>query len=185
MRGRTHVFEIRVITDPADADRVTAALSTAFATGQARQYPTRDGQRTRLYITADHRPDPEPYPAPEAAYVLAPSILSEMRWVTNAVVTAECFTELERDYYLRKAALLDRIALMDEPALPFGDATETAEAAAVFLLDTDRDHLAGHVVERADRDPRGYVRQQYVRHAARVCDDLGEGPCYLHPDPEH
>ncbi|WP_224298320.1 hypothetical protein [Streptomyces olivaceus] len=179
------MFEIRVITDPADADRVTAALSTAFTTGETRRYPTRDGQRTRLYVTADHRPAPEPFPAPEAAYAPAPSILSEMRWVTNAVATAECFTELDRDYYLRKAALLDRIALMDEPAPPFGDATDAAEAAAVFLLDTDRDHLADRVVERADKDPRGYVRQQYALHAACVYDDLGEGPCYLHPDPEN
>lgn len=179
------MFEIRVITDPADADRVTAALSTAFAIGQARQYPTRDGQRTRLYVTADHRPEPGPWPAPDTAYAVAPSILSEMRWVTNALATAECFTELERDYYLRKAALLDRIALMDEPAPPFGDATTAAEAAAVFLLDTDRDHLADHIVERADKDPRGYVRQQYALHAGCVCDGPGEGPCYLHPDSEH
>ncbi|MFC8223065.1 hypothetical protein ACFUTY_33460 [Streptomyces sp. NPDC057362] len=179
------MFEILVITDPADADRVTAALSTVFATGPARRYPVRDGQRTRLYVTADHRPAPEPYPAPEAAYALAPSILSEMRWVTNTLATAECFTALERDYYLRKAALLDRIALMDEPAPPFGDATTAAETAAVFLLDTDRDHLAPHLVERTDKDPRGYVRQQYALHAGCVCDDLGEGPCYLHPDPEH
>ncbi|MGV9898881.1 hypothetical protein [Streptomyces tendae] len=178
------MFEIRVITDPADADRVTTALATAFTTGQARRYPTRDGQRTRLYLTADHRPDPEPYPAPEAAYAPAPSILNEMRWVTNAVATAECFTELERDYYLRKAALLDRIALMDEPAPPFGDATETAEAAAVFLLDTDRDHLAGHLAEQADKDPRGYVRQQYAQQARCVCDDHGDGPCLIHPNPD-
>ncbi|WP_411575685.1 hypothetical protein [Streptomyces mutabilis] len=180
MRERTHMFEIRVITDPADADRVTAALSATFATGPARRYPTRDGQRTRLYVTADYRPDP--FPAPEAAYALVPSILSEMRWVTNTLAIAECFTALERDYYLRKAALLDRIALMDELTPPFGDATKAAEAAAVLLLGTDRDHLAGHVVERADKDPRGYVRQQYALHAGCVCDDLGEGPCYLHPE---
>lgn len=113
---------------------------------------------------------------PDTAYALAPSMLSEMRWVTNTLATAECFTELERDYYLCKVALLDRIAFLDEPAPPFGDATTAAEAAAVFLLDTDRDHLAGHVVERADRGPRGYVRQQYALHAACVCNDLGEGP---------
>ncbi|GAA0668305.1 hypothetical protein GCM10009535_55220 [Streptomyces thermocarboxydovorans] len=49
------MFEIRVICDPDDADRVSAALAAAFATGPARQYPTRDGRRTRLYVTADHR----------------------------------------------------------------------------------------------------------------------------------
>ncbi|GAA2876131.1 hypothetical protein [Streptomyces mexicanus] len=49
------MFEIRVICEPDDADRVNAALAAAFATGPARQYPTRDGRRTRLYVTADHR----------------------------------------------------------------------------------------------------------------------------------
>ncbi|MFF4549248.1 hypothetical protein ACFY1J_34285 [Streptomyces sp. NPDC001406] len=48
------MFEIRVICPPGDADRVSAALATAFATGQARRYPTRDGKRLRLYVTADH-----------------------------------------------------------------------------------------------------------------------------------
>ncbi|MCC2265560.1 hypothetical protein LKM28_04600 [Streptomyces sp. CT1-17] len=179
------MFEIRVITDPADTDRVTTTLSAAFNTGPARQCPTRDGQRTRLYVTADHRPDPEPFPLPEAAYALAPSILSEMRWVTNTLATAECFTGLERSYYLRKAALLDRIALMDEPAPPFGDATEAAEAAAVFLLDTDRAHLAGHLVERVDKDPRGYVRQQYAQQARCGCDDHSDGVCLIHPNVDH
>ena len=56
------MFEIRIICDPADSDRVNAVLSEAFATGPVRQHPARDGQRTRLYITADHRPEPEPCP---------------------------------------------------------------------------------------------------------------------------
>ncbi|WP_406367222.1 hypothetical protein [Streptomyces sp. NBC_01546] len=49
-------LEIRVICHPADTDHVTAALARAFTTGTARQYPTRDGLMTRLYITATHRP---------------------------------------------------------------------------------------------------------------------------------
>ena len=49
------MFEIRVICTPDDADRVSAALAAAFDTGPARQYPTRDRKRMRLYITADHR----------------------------------------------------------------------------------------------------------------------------------
>ncbi|MGW2644616.1 hypothetical protein ACWC2T_06785 [Streptomyces sp. NPDC001393] len=49
------VFEIRVICLPDDADRVSQALAAAFATGPARRYPTRDGRRIRLYVTADHR----------------------------------------------------------------------------------------------------------------------------------
>ncbi|MEU9345178.1 hypothetical protein AB0D74_28645 [Streptomyces sp. NPDC048278] len=50
------MFEIRVICEPADADRITQHLADAFATGPARQYPTRDHQRVRLYFTADHQP---------------------------------------------------------------------------------------------------------------------------------
>jgi hypothetical protein len=48
------VFEIRIICDPDDTDRVATALTTAFTTGEVRRYPTRDGKRTRLYFTADH-----------------------------------------------------------------------------------------------------------------------------------
>ncbi|MEU3514629.1 hypothetical protein ABZ770_04960 [Streptomyces sp. NPDC006654] len=44
------MFEIRVICDRPDADRISQALAAAFDTGPARQYPT------RLYFTADHRP---------------------------------------------------------------------------------------------------------------------------------
>ncbi|MFD9037957.1 hypothetical protein [Streptomyces bottropensis] len=148
------MFEIRVICDPADTDRVTTALTTTFATGDVRRYPTRDGKRTRLYLTADHRPEPEGWPTPEQAYAGAPSINSEIGWISHSLADARCYTELDREFYLRKAALLDRIALLDEPDAPDGDATQTAHAAAVFLLDTDR--------PGAICDPRAYVRQQYA-----------------------
>ncbi|WEO95304.1 hypothetical protein A6P39_015430 [Streptomyces sp. FXJ1.172] len=48
-------FEIRVICASGDADRVSGALAAAFQTGAVRRYPTRDGRRTRLYVTAGHR----------------------------------------------------------------------------------------------------------------------------------
>ncbi|WP_053661381.1 hypothetical protein [Streptomyces sp. MMG1121] len=48
-------FEIRVICTPDDADCVSSALAAVFETGAARRYPTRDGKRLRLYVTADHR----------------------------------------------------------------------------------------------------------------------------------
>ncbi|OIJ96509.1 hypothetical protein BIV25_18295 [Streptomyces sp. MUSC 14] len=48
-------FEIRVICRPDDVDRIRQALAAAFETGAARRYPTRDGKRLRLYVTADHR----------------------------------------------------------------------------------------------------------------------------------
>ncbi|EPH46822.1 hypothetical protein ABT390_38065 [Streptomyces aurantiacus] len=47
------MFEIRVICDDHDADTIIRALGEAFRTGEARTYPTRDGMRTRLYLTAD------------------------------------------------------------------------------------------------------------------------------------
>ncbi|MCH0563247.1 hypothetical protein [Streptomyces sp. MUM 2J] len=148
------MFEIRVICDPADTDRVTTTLTAAFTTGDVRRYPTRDGKRTRLYLTADHRPTPEDWPTPEQAYAGAPSINSEIGWTARTLADAECYTQLDREFYLRKAALLDRIALLDEPGTVHGDATAAAEAAAVFLLDMDQ--------PGAICDPRAYVRQQYA-----------------------
>ncbi|MGW5634830.1 hypothetical protein [Streptomyces sp. NPDC003832] len=50
------MFEIRVICQPADADRISRLLAAVFDSGPPREYPTRDGRRTRLYFTADHRP---------------------------------------------------------------------------------------------------------------------------------
>ncbi|GAA2220664.1 hypothetical protein [Streptomyces indiaensis] len=148
------MFEIRVICDPADTDRVTTALTTAFTTGAVRRRRTRDGAQTRLYLTADHLLDPADWPTPEQAYAKAPSIVSEIGWTARTIATAECFTELDREFYLRKAALLDRIALMDEPEDLFSEATETAHAAALSLMDTDQPGLIC--------DPRAYVRQQYA-----------------------
>ncbi|MEU9151626.1 hypothetical protein AB0D59_13950 [Streptomyces sp. NPDC048417] len=180
------MFEIRVICDPDDTDRVTAALTGTFTAGAVRAYPTRDGKRTRLYVTADHRPDPEPFPTPDTAYVHAPSIVSEIGWTARTLATAACFTELDRVFYLRKAALLDRIALLDEPD-GSGDTSETALTSArmLLMLETDRVPMAPYLLDQADHDPRGYVRQQYARQAACVCDDFGEGDCLRHPDPDH
>jgi hypothetical protein len=148
------VFEIRVICDPVDANRVTTALTAAFTTGDVRRYPTRDGERTRLYLTADNRAALAAWPTPEQAYASAPSINSEIGWTARTLATAECFTELDREFYLRKAALLDRIALTNEPEDLFSEATETAHAAAVSLMDTDQPGVIC--------DPRAYVRQQYA-----------------------
>ncbi|MGW4880028.1 hypothetical protein ACWEPI_26095 [Streptomyces sp. NPDC004262] len=47
------MFEIRVICDPDDTDTITRAVAAVFRIGTPRAYPTRDGMRTRLYITAD------------------------------------------------------------------------------------------------------------------------------------
>ncbi|MFF7545705.1 hypothetical protein ACFZCU_19065 [Streptomyces canus] len=50
------MFEIRIVCEPADTDRVSRVLAAVFDTGPAREYPTRDGKRVRLYFTADHQP---------------------------------------------------------------------------------------------------------------------------------
>ncbi|MFJ2610264.1 hypothetical protein ACIO13_35685, partial [Streptomyces sp. NPDC087425] len=108
-------------------------------------------------------PIPTSWPPPEQAYATAPSILSEIGWTVRAAADIECFGELEREYYLRKAALLDRIALLDDPGMADGgDATDTALAAALMLLDTDRTGMDPRLADLAESDPRGYVRQQYA-----------------------
>jgi hypothetical protein len=147
------VFEIRVICDDPDVPAITKALPDAFAIVGVRQARTFDNRRVRLYITADHRPAPESWPTPEEAYANALSINSEIGWTARFLADAKCFTQLGREFYLRKAALLDRIALLDESQVP-GDATMTADAAALYLLDLDQPGVIS--------DPRGYVRQQYA-----------------------
>ncbi|REK87586.1 hypothetical protein DY245_26305 [Streptomyces inhibens] len=102
--------------------------------------------------TQDRVPDhAQIWPSPEAAYVSAPSIDDELDWL-NLTANASYDEDLDRDWYLRNAAALDRIALGEstsERACP-----DEAEATAVLLLDLDQ-------VSR-DYDPRAYVRQQYA-----------------------
>ncbi|MGW7424447.1 hypothetical protein ACWGJB_31200 [Streptomyces sp. NPDC054813] len=50
------MFEIRVICESTEADRIAQTLTDVFDAGPARQYPARDHQRVRLYFTADHKP---------------------------------------------------------------------------------------------------------------------------------
>ncbi|MFG3346931.1 hypothetical protein ACGF1Z_17915 [Streptomyces sp. NPDC048018] len=148
------MFEIRIICDPNDTDRVTTALAGAFTTGSVREHPTRDGQRTRLYVTADHRPTADDWPTPDQAYAKAPSIISEIGWTANAAIGRPTFALLDREFWLRKAALLDRIALGDDAAPAQSDANEAADQAAQRLLEVDGvTDVCG---------PRGYVRRQYA-----------------------
>ncbi|MFT2014574.1 hypothetical protein ACMA1D_01815 [Streptomyces sp. 796.1] len=46
-------FEIRIICDPEDVERVTAAMAATFVTGPARDYPSRDGIRRMLYLNGE------------------------------------------------------------------------------------------------------------------------------------
>ncbi|MFF9806357.1 hypothetical protein ACF1G5_14695 [Streptomyces coeruleorubidus] len=166
------MFEIRVICEPADTDRVVAALDSTFTVGTVTVCPTRDGKRHRLYAPADHRPEPEPWPTPEEAYALAPSVIREIGWTAGTAADKPFGEDLDREYWLRKAALLDRIALLDKADDIHSDAAEVATETARRLIAHDLDgkggyHGAPHRPEHpaTAADPRGYVRQEYAHWA--------------------
>ncbi|MGR8009630.1 hypothetical protein [Streptomyces hypolithicus] len=156
------MFEIRVICDPSEAERVTRELAGTFTTGAVREHPTRDGKRTRLYVTADHKPtDNKAWPTPQEAYGKAPSVISEIGWTAQAARDMRRGGQDEREFFLRKAALLDRIALDDEKAGTHGDACALARQAGRRLMDMDC------ADDRATCDARVYVRHQYTQWSTR------------------
>jgi hypothetical protein len=118
-------------------------------------------------------------PDANTAYAGAPSILREMNNVlalTGDLMKAGGRTpHAVREQKLRKAALLDRIAL-HEAAEYAPDVAAKAMAVAydaardLVRFDTDHDTADGPVGPTAPdwaRDPRGYVRQEYaVRNAS-------------------
>ncbi|MFJ3775156.1 hypothetical protein ACIPX0_26015 [Streptomyces sp. NPDC090075] len=108
-------------------------------------------------IPINHIPShPEQDTTPEAAYYLAPPVIDEAAWA-RATATAPDYDPTRTDL-LRRAALWDRIAL----ACP--EHTETADTAALLLIDTDRDTTG------ADTDARAYVRREYARWATFAPD---------------
>ncbi|MET9598116.1 hypothetical protein [Streptomyces sp. NPDC006459] len=162
------MFEIRIICTPPEAPEITKALSETFTTGQVRQHPTRDGERVRLYVTAEQQPGH--WPTPETAYATAPSIISEIGWTASGA--RDCLHGIAvREFWLRKAALLDRIALTDDDPVG-GEAATLATEAARRLMAID--HAAGlgpsgyadgpYSPDHPDsiREPRGYLRQEYA-----------------------
>ncbi|MFI7352356.1 hypothetical protein ACIBTP_00230 [Streptomyces avidinii] len=91
---------------------------------------------------------------PEAAYATAPSIISEIGWTVRGA--RNCLHGIRvREFWLRKAALLDRIALTDDDPVS-GDAATCATEAARRLMEID------HAESPRTTDPRGYVRQEYA-----------------------
>ncbi|MEU7725190.1 hypothetical protein AB0B78_08070 [Streptomyces sp. NPDC040724] len=91
---------------------------------------------------------------PEAVYATAPSIISEIGWTFRGA--RDCLHGIQvREFWLRKAALLDRIALTDDNP-EGGDAATLAVAAARRLMEID------HADDPRTADPRGYVRQEYA-----------------------
>lgn len=167
------MFEIRVICAPTEAPEITKSLSETFRTGPVRQHPTRGGDRVRLYVTAEQ--PVSHWPAPETAYATAPSVISEIGWTARGV--RDCLHGIQvREFWLRKAALLDRIALTDDDPVN-GDAATLAVEAARRLMEIDDAAGLGpsgyadgpYTPDHPDsvRQPRGYVRQEYalwVRH---------------------
>ncbi|MYS07432.1 hypothetical protein GTW71_13540 [Streptomyces sp. SID6041] len=91
------------------------------------------------------------WPKPKQAYAEAPSITREFGWVARTATQRPFGTEPTREFWLRKAALLDRIALTDNT--PNG-ADEAARRAARHLMDIDDAAVICN--------PRHYVRQQYA-----------------------
>ncbi|MEV8307778.1 hypothetical protein AB0P36_10550 [Streptomyces flavidovirens] len=152
------MFEIRVICDPADTERITTTLNTLFDTGTVRRYPSRATAKDRLYITADHQPQTESWPTPEEAYATAPSIISEIGWTARAATDKPFGHEIGREFWLRKAAVLDRIALQDENDGIHGDACALARQAGQRVMDMD-------AAVCTTCDVRAYVRQQYAEWA--------------------
>ncbi|MEV6679587.1 hypothetical protein AB0N09_22420 [Streptomyces erythrochromogenes] len=91
---------------------------------------------------------------PEAFYATAPSVISEIGWTVRG--SRDCLSGIRvREYWLRKAALLDRIALTDDDP-EGGDAATCATEAARQLIEID------HADGPHTADPRAYVRQEYA-----------------------
>ncbi|MFI2350370.1 hypothetical protein ACH492_25640 [Streptomyces sp. NPDC019443] len=121
------------------------------------------------YDATGRQPAPVPrWPAPETAYALAPNITSELGWTDYDSVGRPTGALLGRELWLRKAAVLDRVALAEDQDQS-GDAVELATEAARRLIEFDRageDQYAGvpHGPDHPDTkaNPRAYVRQEYA-----------------------
>ncbi|MCC3772869.1 hypothetical protein [Streptomyces sp. UNOC14_S4] len=103
---------------------------------------------------------------PAVAYEAAPSIIAEISWVT-AQSSAFIRSEPDREFWLRKAAVFDRIAVKEAAMYVPGqttDVVETAVEAARALVQYDLAHC-GLSLKGAelvtDEDHREYVRHQY------------------------
>ncbi|MEU4031378.1 hypothetical protein [Streptomyces anulatus] len=91
------------------------------------------------------------WPTSDTAYAKAPGIVREIGWTAQAAADRSFGTTLGREFWLRKAALLDRIALAEGAE---GRGHDAAEHAAARLMDVDDTDVIC--------DPRHYVRQQYA-----------------------
>ncbi|MER7551994.1 hypothetical protein [Streptomyces anulatus] len=107
------------------------------------------------------------FPDPAVAYADAPSIIQEVGWVTAAAANCGDGGGIGREFWLRKAAVVDRIALHEvavyapEVAIT---AVQTAEATVLKFIEYEVAHsglsLKGAELITAE-DRFGYVREQY------------------------
>lgn len=163
------MFEIRVICENADRESVVNGLRSQFNIGRVRNSCSLTSGGERLYITAD-LPAANPWPTPEQAYAGAPAVSYELDWARVTVMDTPLHPDLNREYWLRRAAALDRMALGFAPGY---DATpEAATEAALQVLDLDSTAGLGpsgyadgpyHPDHpESTRNPRGYVRQEFA-----------------------
>ncbi|MFI9307902.1 hypothetical protein [Streptomyces triculaminicus] len=147
--------------------------------------PTEDAQDGACGSTAGA---PGQLRDPDSAYEQAPSLLREMFDVMEVGLDAGMPEDSLRPYRVRRAALLDRIALHESETCPpavAGEAADAAEIAAWGLAATD--HEDGFLVPPwAQERPRDYVRREYARYRLGdcVCDLFDDGPCPTHPHPD-
>ncbi|MFD9657599.1 hypothetical protein [Streptomyces mirabilis] len=180
------MFDIRIICDPADEQAITRALTAAFDCDPIQRRPAHNGHRVRLYTKAFH-PDPAAllndapeateagptaWPTPEDAYATAPGITYEIAWTASTARTLAKNPhgrDVDREYWLRKAALLDRIALEYEAEGVHNDTDEVAANAARQLIEFDQNTEGDYSGAPYGPDhpatlahSRGYVRQEYA-----------------------
>ncbi|MDX3500616.1 hypothetical protein PV689_01650 [Streptomyces sp. ATCC51928] len=163
------MFEIRIICETPDRESVVNGLRSQFNIGRVRSSFSLTSGGERLYLTAD-LPAANPWPTPEQAYAGAPGVGYELEVSREILTDTPLSPDLNREYWLRRAAALDRMAL---GLAPGHDATpEAARDAAISLMDLDSTAGLGpsgyadgpyHPDHpESTRDPRGYVRQEFA-----------------------
>ncbi|MGW3835061.1 hypothetical protein [Streptomyces microflavus] len=163
------MFEIRIICETPDRENVVNGLRSQFNIGHVRSSLSLTSGGERLYITAD-LPAANPFPTPEQAYADAPGVGYELEVTREILTDTPLSPDLNREYWLRRAAALDRMAL---GLAPGHDATpEAARDAAINLMDLDSTAGLGpsgyangpyHPDHpESTRNPRGYIRQEFA-----------------------